>query len=65
VGDVQYGAKTSLIEMRAADPRDEPIALHARSLSIKHPVRYDDLTITAPLPEFWREAGEGLGIGAT
>jgi 23S rRNA pseudouridine1911/1915/1917 synthase len=53
VGDVQYGATTSLVEIRAADPRDEPIALHARSLSIKHPVRYDALTITAPLPEFW------------
>ena len=60
VGDVQYGAKTSLIETRAADPRDEPIALHARSLSIKHPVRYDDLKITAPLPAFWGEAGVGL-----
>jgi 23S rRNA pseudouridine1911/1915/1917 synthase len=60
VGDVQYGAKTSLVDVRAADSRDEPIALHARSLSIKHPVRYDDLTITAPLPAFWGEAGVGL-----
>ncbi len=54
VGDVQYGATTSLNETRAADPRDKPIALHARSLTIKHPVRYDSLTITAPLPEYWR-----------
>jgi len=53
VGDVQYGATTTLGVARAANPRDEPIALHARSLSIKHPVRYDDLTITAPLPDFW------------
>jgi 23S rRNA pseudouridine1911/1915/1917 synthase len=53
VGDVQYGAAMSLIEIRAVDPRDEPIALHARSLTIKHPVRYDSLTITAPLPEYW------------
>lgn len=53
VGDVQYGASTSLLEIRVADPRDEPIALHARSLTILHPVRYDSLTITAPLPEFW------------
>ena len=53
VGDVQYGATTSIAAVRAADLRDEPIALHARSLTIKHPVRYDSLTITAPLPEFW------------
>jgi 23S rRNA pseudouridine1911/1915/1917 synthase len=53
VGDAQYGATTSLVETRAADPRDEPIALHARSLTILHPVRYDSLTITAPLPAYW------------
>ena len=53
VGDGQYGATTSIGSLRAADPRDEPIALHARSLTFKHPVRYDSLTITAPLPEFW------------
>jgi 23S rRNA pseudouridine1911/1915/1917 synthase len=54
VGDVQYGATTRLTSAPAADPRDEPIALHARSLTIRHPVRYDALTITAPLPEHWR-----------
>ena len=53
VGDVQYGATTLLTETRAADPRDEPIALHARSLTILHPVRYDSPTITAPLPDYW------------
>jgi 23S rRNA pseudouridine1911/1915/1917 synthase len=57
VGDVQYGATTALNCLRAPDPRDESIALHSRSLSIKHPVRYDDLTITAPLPESWSRAG--------
>lgn len=57
VGDVQYGATTSIAPVRAADPRDEPIALHARSLTIKHPVRYDSLTITAPLPEYWGRPG--------
>ncbi len=53
VGDVQYGAQTFLGEMREADPRDEPIALHARSLTILHPVRYDELTIVAPVPANW------------
>jgi 23S rRNA pseudouridine1911/1915/1917 synthase len=54
VGDVQYGASERLSETPAADPRDEPIALHARRLTILHPVRYDSLTITAPLPPQWR-----------
>ena len=54
VGDVQYGATTRLLSEPAADPRDEPIGLHARSLTILHPVRYDSLTITAPLPAHWR-----------
>ncbi len=53
VGDVQYGATTFLNETRCADPRDEPIALHARSLTILHPVNYDGLTIAAPLPANW------------
>jgi 23S rRNA pseudouridine1911/1915/1917 synthase len=53
VGDAQYGATTKLVETPLADPRDEPIALHARSLTIRHPVRYDRLTITAPLPPSW------------
>ncbi|MGE5191077.1 MAG: RluA family pseudouridine synthase [Deltaproteobacteria bacterium] len=53
VGDVQYGATTRLVEPPPPDPRNEPIALHARSLTILHPVRYDSLTITAPLPANW------------
>jgi 23S rRNA pseudouridine1911/1915/1917 synthase len=53
VGDRQYGATTTLGARAVADPRDEPIALHARSLTILHPVRYDSLTITAPLPANW------------
>jgi 23S rRNA pseudouridine1911/1915/1917 synthase len=55
VGDRQYGATTTLGSHATSDPRDEPIALHARSLTILHPVRYDSLTITAPLPAVWHE----------
>jgi len=55
VGDVQYGAQTRLAASPAADLRDEPIALHARSLTILHPIRYEPLTITAPLPALWQE----------
>lgn len=53
VGDFQYGALTALLETRPADPHLEPIALHARSLTLKHPVRYDSLVITAPIPRAW------------
>jgi 23S rRNA pseudouridine1911/1915/1917 synthase len=53
VGDHQYGAMATFGSEPVADPRDEPIALHARSLTILHPVRYDNLTITAPLPAIW------------
>ncbi|MBI3864104.1 MAG: RNA pseudouridine synthase [Planctomycetia bacterium] len=61
VGDIQYGAKSRLATTSAADPRDEPIALHARSLTILHPVRYDSLTITAPLPATWPVLPEESG----
>src|SRR5262245_53684055 len=53
IGDAQYGAVTRLVEPPPPDPRDAPIALHARSLTILHPIRYDSLTITAPLPASW------------
>lgn len=39
---------------------DSPaIALHACRLTILHPVRYDELTITAPLPASWAALGFG------
>lgn len=53
LGDRQYGAAGRLINPPPADPRDEPIALHARQLELWHPVRYDRLRITAPLPACW------------
>lgn len=63
VGDVQYGARTVWegAELRPATPVDDtrfqPIALHAWQLTILHPVRYDPLTITAPLPVAWLQLG--------
>ena len=33
---------------------DRAIALHARSLTFLHPVRYEPLTLTADLPRGWR-----------
>ena len=34
-------------------PRDRVIALHARSLTFLHPIRYEPVTVTAPLPPVW------------
>jgi 23S rRNA pseudouridine1911/1915/1917 synthase len=54
VGDVLYGAKTTFgpaVEL----PRDRIIALHARRLTFLHPIRYEPITVEAPLPEVWRE----------
>ncbi|MBX3443603.1 MAG: RNA pseudouridine synthase [Planctomyces sp.] len=59
VGDRQYGARTEFPGGCGPedDPRDRPIALHAWSLTIQHPIRYDPLTIVAPLPRSWRAFG--------
>ncbi len=56
-GDVLYGARLPF-GPPAALPRDRLIALHARSLTFLHPIRYEPLTVTAPLPETWGERGE-------
>jgi 23S rRNA pseudouridine1911/1915/1917 synthase len=34
-------------------PRDRVIALHAYRLTVLHPIRYEPITLTAPLPEIW------------
>jgi 23S rRNA pseudouridine1911/1915/1917 synthase len=60
VGDFAYGATRGLMPERTADPRSEPIALHARSLTLLHPIRYDALHIEAPLPENWTSLGAVL-----
>jgi 23S rRNA pseudouridine1911/1915/1917 synthase len=55
-GDVLYGAQTSFgppVEL----PRERVIALHARSLTFLHPIRYEPVTATAPLPASWEASG--------
>jgi 23S rRNA pseudouridine1911/1915/1917 synthase len=54
LGDGQYGS-TRPFGPPAELPRDRVIALHARSLTFLHPIRYEPITVTAPLPETWRE----------
>jgi 23S rRNA pseudouridine1911/1915/1917 synthase len=55
-GDVLYGARLPF-GPPAELPRDRLIALHARSLTFLHPIRYEPLTVTAPLPGVWGEPG--------
>ena len=57
VGDAQYGAQTTFPGTRSEGEFDAPIALHAHQLTILHPIRYEPLTITAPLPASWNVFG--------
>jgi 23S rRNA pseudouridine1911/1915/1917 synthase len=57
VGDRQYGATSDFAPSPTSDARDRPIALHAAALRLKHPIRYDELTIRAPLSAAWPGAG--------
>ncbi|MCI0683186.1 MAG: RNA pseudouridine synthase [Gemmataceae bacterium] len=55
-GDALYGARLPF-GPDAQFERDRIIALHARSLTFLHPIRYEPITMTAPLPAAWRELG--------
>jgi 23S rRNA pseudouridine1911/1915/1917 synthase len=55
-GDLLYGAKLPFgpaVEL----PRERSIALHARSLTFLHPIRFEPITVEAPLPASWEELG--------
>lgn len=45
VGDEKYGSRESF---------PNGIALHARALTFKHPISYEPMTLTAPLPDAWK-----------
>jgi 23S rRNA pseudouridine1911/1915/1917 synthase len=51
-GDFLYGARTPF-GPPAELPRDRVIALHGRGLTFLHPIRYEPITLTAPLPDVW------------
>ncbi len=51
-GDVLYGGRQPF-GPAAELPRDRVIGLHARSLTFLHPIRYEEITVTAALPETW------------
>ena len=44
LGDRKYGSRTDF---------SEGIALHARQLTIRHPISHEPVTVTAPLPKSW------------
>lgn len=44
-GDARYGSVHTFLQA---------IALHARSLTFLHPVRYEPITLTAEVPRVWR-----------
>jgi len=52
LGDALYGAKQPF-GPPAALARERVIALHARSLTFLHPIRFEPITVTAPLPALW------------
>ncbi|MEQ8848557.1 RluA family pseudouridine synthase [Botrimarina sp.] len=54
LGDSQYGATMRFGE-QTADERDRQIALHARQLAFRHPMREETVTVTAPLGPAWSE----------
>ncbi|MDB5387007.1 MAG: truC [Planctomycetaceae bacterium] len=56
-GDIQYGSTQYLADPPPEELTANPIALHARQISFLHPVRYDSVTIAAPVPANWGDLG--------
>jgi 23S rRNA pseudouridine1911/1915/1917 synthase len=54
VGDAQYGAATPF-GIQTPDPRERAIALHAQSITFRHPETKEMLTVAAPSPPSWNE----------
>ena len=53
-GDHLYGSICE-IGPPTTDPREQVIALHARQLTIQHPLTKEELTFVAPVPDYWPE----------
>jgi 23S rRNA pseudouridine1911/1915/1917 synthase len=52
MGDVLYGSQMAFGPATEL-ARDRIIAMHARQLTFLHPIRFEEITVTAPLPETW------------
>ena len=59
LGDTLYGSRW-LFGPWTSDIRELLIALHARSLTFRHPQSKADLTYQVPLPQHWVSAGVSL-----
>jgi RluA family pseudouridine synthase len=57
LGDDLYGSRL-VFGPWSADERERLIALHARSLTFRHPVTRQDITLTAPVPQYWLSYGD-------
>lgn len=58
VGDTQYGSPWHIVLPEGIhDAHNDVILLHAARLEFRHPVRYDDVVLTAAWPEFWHTCG--------
>ncbi len=55
LGDSQYGGSTPF-GPKVVDLRDQAIALHARTLGFRHPMRDEQVVVEAPLPAYWPTA---------
>jgi RluA family pseudouridine synthase len=51
-GDSQYGSREPFGDP-TLDLRDRPIALHARQLGLRHPMKEEPIEVVAPLPASW------------
>lgn len=56
LGDTMYGA-TRMFGPQYEDERLRAVALHARSLGLRHPMTKDPVTVVAPVSEEWHELG--------
>jgi 23S rRNA pseudouridine1911/1915/1917 synthase len=52
LGDELYGS-TAPFGPPPEHARDRLVALHGRSLTVLHPIRYEPMTLSAPLPDYW------------
>ncbi|WP_437227195.1 RluA family pseudouridine synthase [Planctomicrobium sp. SH661] len=57
LGDEQYGSRQSFTGSTSGDRDSAAIALHARKLTLLHPIRYDEMIIKADLPRPWHKLG--------
>ena len=56
LGDQQYGSELPFGDAGLGE-RERPIALHARQLGFRHPMKDESVAVVAPLPATWEALG--------